>query len=87
MKTIAFIAAVAVATVAVSAASTPAFAKQPHGSFGAAKVSYDSKTDRYCFRETVTGSRIPVTQCRSRSQWAQAGLTITRKAAVQLAQR
>jgi hypothetical protein len=86
MKTIAFVAAIAAATVAVSAASTPAFA-QAKGSFGAAKVTYDSKTDRYCFRETVTGSLIPVTQCRSRSEWAQTGLTITHKSVVQLAQR
>ena len=87
MKTIAFVAAVAAATVAVSAASTPAFAQQAQGSFGAAKVSYDSKTNRYCFKQMVTGSLIPVTQCRSRSEWSQAGLTITHKPAVQLAQR
>ncbi|WP_420143627.1 hypothetical protein [Sphingobium sp.] len=87
MKTIAFIAAVAVATVAVSASSTPAFA-QPQGKFGSAKVTYDDKTDRYCFRETVTGSLVPVTQCQSKDEWAQNGLTIHHdKLAVQLARR
>ncbi|CAM8672797.1 hypothetical protein [Sphingobium sp.] len=86
MKTIAFIAAIAVATVAVSAASTPAFA-QAQGNFGAAKVRYDVKTDRYCFKQVVTGSLIPVTQCRSKREWAQAGLTISHKPAVRFAQR
>jgi hypothetical protein len=87
MKTIAFAAAIVAATVAVSAASAPAFA-QAQGSFGAAKVTYDAKTDRYCFRETLTGSRIPVTQCRSKSEWAQDGLTISRsQPAVQMARR
>jgi uncharacterized protein YdeI (BOF family) len=86
MKTIAFAAAVAAATLAISAASTPAFA-QSQGSFGKAKVTYDVKTDRYCFRETVTGSLVPVTQCQSKADWARNGLTISRKSTVQLAQR
>ncbi|CCW15786.1 hypothetical protein EBBID32_1140 [Sphingobium indicum BiD32] len=86
MKTIAFAAAIVAATLAVSAASTPAFA-QSHGSFGKAKVTYDAKTDRYCFRETVTGSLVPVTQCQSKAEWARNGLTISRKSSVQLAQR
>jgi hypothetical protein len=86
MKTIAFAAAVAAATLAISAASTPAFA-QSQGSFGKAKVTYDVKTDRYCFRETVTGSLVPVTQCQSKADWARNGLTISRKSTVQLAHR
>jgi len=87
MKTIAFAAAIVAATVAVSAAATPAFA-QPEGRFGGAKVTYDASTDRYCFRETLTGSIIPVTQCRSKSEWAQDGLAISHNApVVQLARR
>ncbi|KQN07486.1 hypothetical protein ASE85_17950 [Sphingobium sp. Leaf26] len=87
MKTIAFAAAIVAATVAVSASATPAFA-QPEGRYGSAKVTYDASTDRYCFRETMTGSIIPVTQCRSKSEWAQNGLTINHsKSAVQLARR
>ncbi|WP_298400315.1 hypothetical protein [Sphingobium sp.] len=87
MKTIAFAAAVIAAAVTVSATATPAFA-QPEGRFGAAKVTYDQKTDRYCFREPVAGSLIPATRCRSKADWAEQGLTITRtKAPVQLAQR
>ncbi|MHA6769402.1 hypothetical protein [Sphingobium ummariense] len=86
MKTIAFAAAVVAATVAISAAATPAFA-QPEGSYRGAKVTYQKDSDRYCFRQTVTGSLIPVTDCRSKKEWAQAGLTISRKSTVQLAQR
>jgi hypothetical protein len=86
MKTIAFAAAILVATVAVSAAATPAFA-QPQGRFGDAKVTYQAKTDRYRFRETRIASRTPSVQCRTKAGWAQDGLTISRKAPVQLAQR
>ena len=87
MKTIAFAAAIAVATLTISAAATPAFA-QPQGRFEGAKVTYDQKTDRYCFSETVTGSRIPVTRCQSKAEWAQSGLTIRHEpSSVQLARR
>lgn len=86
MKTIAFIAAIAVATVTISAASAPAYA-QAHGRFGDADVRYDAKTDRYCFRQAVTGSQIPSIECRTKTEWAEAGLTISHKSAVQFAQR
>ncbi len=82
MKTIAIIAAAAAMTVA----ATPAFA-QPVGKFGNAKVSYEEKTDRYCFREAQSGTLVPRVDCRSKQDWAEAGLTISRKPAVQLAQR
>lgn len=86
MKTIAFTAALVAATITLASASTPVFA-QPKGSFGSTKVTYQAKTGRYCFKDVVTGSRIPVTQCRTQEEWAKAGLTITRKPAVQLARR
>ena len=62
MKTIAFAAAVAVATIAVSAAATPAFAQQ--NGVTHAKVRYDVKTDRYCVRATLPSSIVPMAQCR-----------------------
>ncbi|QJR01845.1 hypothetical protein HH800_06300 [Sphingobium yanoikuyae] len=80
MKTIAIIAAAAAMTVA----ATPAFA-QPVGKFG--NVSYEEKTDRYCFREVQPSTLVPRVDCRSRQDWADAGLTISRKSAVQLARR
>jgi hypothetical protein len=86
MKTIAFAAAVAVATIAVSAAATPAFAQQ--NGVTHAKVRYDVKTDRYCVRATLPSTIVPMAQCRSKAQWAQNGLTINHeKPAVQLARR
>jgi hypothetical protein len=82
MKTIAIIAA----ATAMAVAAAPAFA-QPEGQFGNAKVSYEEKTDRYCFREVQPGTLVPRVDCRSKQDWADAGLTISRKPAVQLAQR
>ncbi|WP_311269974.1 hypothetical protein [Sphingobium sp. WCS2017Hpa-17] len=87
MKTIAFAAAIVAATVAVSAAATPAFAQEQSG-ITAAKVRYDAKTDRYCIRQTLPSTIVPMAQCRSKSEWAQNGLTINHsKPAVQLARR
>ena len=66
--------------------ATPALA-QPEGTFGRAKVSYDARTDSYCFREAPAGSLVPRTDCRSKAKWALAGLTISHKTTVQMAQR
>ena len=87
MKTIAIIAAAAAMTVAAA----PAFA-QPEGKFGNATVRYDAKADRYCFREVRPSSLVPSVDCRSKQDWAEAGLTINHVAidhasAVQLARR
>jgi hypothetical protein len=86
MKTIAFAAAVVAATVAVSAASTPAFA-QAEGRFGTAKVTYQENTGRYCIRNRDAGQLVQKTSCKSKAQWAELGLTIKHKPAVVLAQR
>ncbi|EQB12760.1 hypothetical protein [Sphingobium lactosutens] len=75
-----------IATVAAAFVATPALA-QPEGTFGRAKVSYDEQSDTYCFRETPAGSMVPRTECRTKAEWAQAGLTISRKPSMQLAQR
>ena len=86
MKTIAFAAAIVAATVAVSAAATPAFA-QAEGRFGAAKVSYNANTGRYCFRDRSNGALIPTTVCKTKVDWARQGLTIRHQRSVELAQR
>ena len=82
MKTIAIIATCLLYT----SPTAPAFA-QPEGKFGNAKVRYEEKTDRYCFREVQPSTLVPRVDCRSKQDWADAGLTISRKPAVQLAQR
>ncbi|AUW56897.1 hypothetical protein C1T17_01235 [Sphingobium sp. SCG-1] len=80
----------AIAIIAIAAASmtvaSPAFAK-PQGTFGRATVSFNQKTNTYCFKEAREDSHIPHTECRTKEEWADAGLTITRKPAVQLVQR
>lgn len=86
MKTVIAIAAILASTTVVTAAATPAFA-QPQGQFGQAKVSYNQKTDSYCIKEVRPSSIVPQISCRTAKAWADAGLTITRKPAVQLAQR
>lgn len=82
MKTIAILAIAAVMT----AAAAPAFAKA-EGRFGAGKVTYDKKTNKYCVRVADPGRVLPHVICRTADAWADAGLTITRKPTTQLAQR
>jgi hypothetical protein len=86
MKTIAFAAAVIAATVAVSAAATPAFA-QPEVGASSVKVHYQENTGRYCIRQDRAGSLVPSIACRSKTDWAQQGVTISHQAPVRLAQR
>lgn len=83
MKTIAIVAVIA---AAMTTAATPAFAKY-EGRFGEGKVTYNQKTNKYCVRIADPSSILPHTLCRTAEAWADAGLTITRKPATQLAQR
>lgn len=86
MKTIAFAAAVVAATVAISAAATPAFAQSDAGA-SRVKVHYQENTGRYCVRQDRAGSLVPSIECRNKADWAQQGVTISHQAPVQLAQR
>ncbi len=86
MKTIAAAAAIIAAAATISATATPAFA-QAEGRFEGAKVTFDAKANSYCFEGSRTGSRIVRSDCRTKEEWAKAGLNITHKPAVQLAQR
>ncbi|HUD94546.1 hypothetical protein [Sphingobium sp.] len=83
MKTVAAIIAVAAAMTSIAA---PA-AAQDQGNFNKPKVSYNAKTQEYCVKQVLPSSIVPSIQCRTASEWADAGLTITHKPAVQLAQR
>ena len=82
MKTVAIIVIAAVMTTAAA----PAFARS-EGSFGRAKVTFNEKANTYCFKEEQARSLAPRIDCRTKAEWADAGLTITHKPAVQLAQR
>jgi hypothetical protein len=79
-------AAIIAIAAAMTTIATPAFA-QPEGRFGSAKITYNEKTNKYCLREARPNSPIPAVTCRTADAWADAGLTITRKASTQLAQR
>ena len=82
MKTIAIIALAA----AITTAATPVFAKAPNTASND-KVTFNAKANTYCFKEARADSRIPHVECRTKEDWADAGLTITHKQPVHLAQR
>lgn len=69
--------AMLIAAVALSA-TAPAFAA-PRSSSDQPTVTYDAKHDKYCVSQTVTGSRLPVQDCRSKQDWAKAGLTFSQQ--------
>lgn len=81
MKTIA---AIIAAAAAIGSFAAPAAAQ---GQYGKPKVSYDAKTQHYCIKQVQPSSIVPTVKCRTASKWTEAGVTITRKPAVQLAQR
>ncbi|PJG48644.1 hypothetical protein CAF53_10655 [Sphingobium sp. LB126] len=71
---------------AMTMAATPAFAKS-EGRFGEGKVTYNPRSGKYCIRFADPGSIMLHSICRTADAWADAGLTITRKPATQLAER
>ncbi|WP_242128386.1 hypothetical protein [Sphingobium sp. Sx8-8] len=82
MKNSIFIAAIA----AAATLATPSFARV-EGRFGEAKMTLNEKTGKYCLKQSVPGRINPLVTCRTADARADAGLTITRKPATQLAQR
>ena len=67
------IAAVALGTTA------PAFAAQ-RGTPDQPTVTYDAKHDKFCVSQMVTGNYLPVKDCRTKEDWAKAGLTVSKPA-------
>jgi len=65
------IAAAALGTVA------PAFAAQ-RGDPDQPRITYDAKHDKFCISQMVTGSRLPVQDCRTKEDWAKEGLTLSK---------
>lgn len=75
------IAAILIAAAALGA-TAPAFAATTHDSEGGqVKVTYDAKHDKYCVSDMVTGSRLPVKDCRTQQDWAKDGLVVSKAAA------
>lgn len=88
MKTISTILAAALACAAI----TPAYASPGDAKFY--KASYDAQRGVYCIRTTPLGARTLVPtimqkNCRTKAQWAKAGLTFSRAplSVVQMAER
>lgn len=76
--------AILIAAAAVVGTAAPAFAAF-HYSDTHLKLIYDAKQDKYCSSQEVTGSRLPVKDCRSKSDWVQAGVVFPDKPAPKLA--
>ena len=55
------------------------------------KLKYNAKTGKYCASAEVTGSRLPVQDCRTKEEWMKAGAKISdaspEKVAPRLAQK
>lgn len=49
------------------------------------RVIYDAKRDKYCIDQSVTGSRLPVRDCRSRQEWALEGVMLQDRKGAKLA--
>jgi hypothetical protein len=69
-------AALLIAAAAIGAAA-PALAAAKAEDGTPLKVVYDAKHDKYCVRTPdVTGSFLPQKDCRTKEDWAKAGLQI-----------
>jgi len=66
-----------------AAAASPALA-HPSGQHRAelsdgSTITYDAKTDQYCWTHSMTGSNLPRRECHSQQEWAKLGLHISGK--------
>jgi len=70
------IAALLIAAVALGA-TTPVLAAAESADGTPLKIVYDAKRDKYCVvTPNVTGSLLPQRDCRTKQDWAKAGLQI-----------
>lgn len=70
--------AILIAAIALGA-TAPAFAAQ-RGTTDQPNVTYDKKHDKFCVSQMVTGNYLPVKDCRTKEDWAKAGLTVEKPA-------
>jgi hypothetical protein len=66
--------AILIAAIALGA-TAPVVAAQ-RGNPDQPTISYDAKHDRYCVSQMITGNYLPVKDCRTKQDWAKAGLTV-----------
>jgi hypothetical protein len=67
-----------IAALAVGAAAPALAAKGDAGNLP--KITYDAKHDKFCVSQQVTGYTMPVKDCRTQSDWAKAGVTVSKPA-------
>lgn len=58
------------ALLATIAAASPAMAAD------GVKMSYDAKSDKYCYKDSFTGSRMSKTICRTRAELEAEGIKV-----------
>jgi hypothetical protein len=58
------------ALLATLAATSPVIAAE------GVKMNYDAKSDKYCYKDSFTGSRMPKTVCRSRAELEADGIKV-----------
>jgi hypothetical protein len=71
----------AIAGALLVGASAPVLARGP-SNIGTTPdgdmIRYNPRTNQYCLSQNMTGSNFPKVTCRSRDEWAAAGLVIDR---------
>jgi len=72
--------AILIAALTFGAIAAPAIAAKRDSE--KPKVTYDAKRDRYCISQKVTGAYLPVKDCRSKEEWAKAGLMVDQQTEV-----
>ncbi|MCJ8159511.1 hypothetical protein [Sphingomonas sp. LaA6.9] len=84
-NSIAFIRA-AIIGASVAAASVPALAAEPKDA-EKAQLTLDAKTGKYCYKASLTGSRMQRSICRTPDQWAKEGVKVPGSAGSELAKK
>jgi hypothetical protein len=81
---------IVVLAAALGSVALPAMAASPQDQ-DQLKLTYNAKTGKYCASAEVTGSRLPVQDCRTKEEWMKAGAKISdaspEKVAPRLAQK
>jgi ABC-type sugar transport system substrate-binding protein len=75
-----------VVAAALGAVAAPALAAKP-GDQDAVRARYDAKTGKYCVSQKVTGSFLPITDCRTKEEWAKAAGKSDKQPDTKLAQK
>ncbi|RJF90970.1 hypothetical protein [Sphingomonas cavernae] len=76
----------AVIGASIAASSVPAFAADTKDS-EKAQLTLDKKTGKYCYKASLTGSRMQKSICRTREQWVEEGVKLPEASGSELAKK